>query len=540
PWAHELAGSGLALDVGAGSGRDARWLAGKGYEVIAVEPGQGFRRLALNSTLEGVRVLDDSLPDLKKLRKYGYRFDVILVNAVWMHVPPPQRDRAFRILANLLAPNGILVFSTRQASPEESAERGFHPIPSAELAQLAASHALVPVIDQATADSLGRANLEWRTQVFRFPTDSTGALPLLRHVIVNDDKSATYKLGLLRTVVRIAEQLPGAVLSWQDESVTIPFGLVGLYWIKLYMPLVLTHQLAQRPADGRGMGWAKQAFYALDDMPNGELRLGATFTGDKAAMIGRAIGDACANIAQMPVHFTTYPGSDVQVFNVERRAVRQRERSIRLDKEFLAQYGTFTVPRHLWDAMGQFGCWIDPAISGQWKSLLQGWNKRQGVEADIDLALQWEGTYQGKRDTTEVRSLVTRLREQDQVRCVWTGTRLLREFQIDHCIPWSYWANNDLWNLMPSTTRANNQKRDRLPSISLLAESRPRILDWWVSAFDNDHFRDRFMIEAGCSLPGIEASTFSDVYTALQFQQTRLKRDQQLPEWPGALRARGA
>ena len=36
--------SGLALDVGAGSGRDAAWLATLGYEVVAVEPAAGMRR----------------------------------------------------------------------------------------------------------------------------------------------------------------------------------------------------------------------------------------------------------------------------------------------------------------------------------------------------------------------------------------------------------------------------------------------------------------------------------------------------------------
>ena len=33
----------LALDIGAGSGRDAAWLASKGYEVVAVERSSGMR-----------------------------------------------------------------------------------------------------------------------------------------------------------------------------------------------------------------------------------------------------------------------------------------------------------------------------------------------------------------------------------------------------------------------------------------------------------------------------------------------------------------
>lgn len=36
----------LALDIGAGSGRDAAWLAQLGFDVIAVEPARGMREEA--------------------------------------------------------------------------------------------------------------------------------------------------------------------------------------------------------------------------------------------------------------------------------------------------------------------------------------------------------------------------------------------------------------------------------------------------------------------------------------------------------------
>ena len=51
-WLAELVpadGGALVFDVGAGTGRDAAWLASKGHEVVAIEPsaamrGQGQRR----------------------------------------------------------------------------------------------------------------------------------------------------------------------------------------------------------------------------------------------------------------------------------------------------------------------------------------------------------------------------------------------------------------------------------------------------------------------------------------------------------------
>lgn len=43
-WAADLLpqGNALALDVGAGTGRDAAWLTSRGYEVVAVEPSAGI------------------------------------------------------------------------------------------------------------------------------------------------------------------------------------------------------------------------------------------------------------------------------------------------------------------------------------------------------------------------------------------------------------------------------------------------------------------------------------------------------------------
>jgi len=89
---------GLACDIGAGSGRDANWLANEGWKVIAVEPSQSMRDLAQKNSKPMVTWLDDALPDLSKLRGIGHHFDLILLNAVWMHVPLKQRERAFRIL----------------------------------------------------------------------------------------------------------------------------------------------------------------------------------------------------------------------------------------------------------------------------------------------------------------------------------------------------------------------------------------------------------------------------------------------------------
>ena len=39
-----------------------------------------------------------------------------------------------------------------------------------------------------------------------------------------------------------------------------------------------------------------------------------------------------------------------------------------------------------------------------------------------------------------------------------------KNFDIDHFVPWSFVANDELWNLMPMEKRLNCSKNNRLPA----------------------------------------------------------------------------
>ncbi len=116
---------GPILDIGAGSGVHAAGLAGRGFRVVAVEPSAGMRREAARLFPgAGVEWVDDRLPDLGVVRKRGERFAFVLVNAVWMHVPPADRDRACAALADLAVPGTVVCMALRQGPPP--ADRPMH------------------------------------------------------------------------------------------------------------------------------------------------------------------------------------------------------------------------------------------------------------------------------------------------------------------------------------------------------------------------------------------------------------------------------
>ena len=131
--AHLPSEPGFACDIGAGSGRDSNWLAARGWEVVAVEP-SALRDRAARDSHQRVVWMNDALPDLRALRALGRRFALILPSAVWMHVAPKGRERAFRILAELLGPSGLLVITLRLGGDAtENSARGFHDASAEEL-----------------------------------------------------------------------------------------------------------------------------------------------------------------------------------------------------------------------------------------------------------------------------------------------------------------------------------------------------------------------------------------------------------------------
>lgn len=255
------------LDIGAGSGRDAAWFAGLGYTVLAVEPSATMRAEGLQRHSGSLfNWLADSLPELREVYRLGASFDVVLLSAVWQHVPPPDRSRAFRKLVTLLKPGGVIVISLR-LGPSDIA-RSMYAVSTEEVEHLARAYGMSILNESRNGDQLGRGDISWVTLVLKLPDDGTGALPLLRHVILNDAKSSTYKLGLLRALARAADGSQGLARNVGDERVVLPLGLIALNWLRLYKPLVEA-DLPQTPTNRGigGLGFAGEAWAGVQEIP---------------------------------------------------------------------------------------------------------------------------------------------------------------------------------------------------------------------------------------------------------------------------------
>lgn len=567
----------LILDIGAGSGRDAKFIAQAAVnkhgdknatQVIAVEPANLLAELGARQTIGlNVKWLTDSLPALSIITKQEISFDLILLSAVWMHIPISDRARSIRKLANLLKPGGKLVITLRHSAKTEEAEqerkaRKMHNVCADELKQLATSVGLFTKLEtQKEDDKLGRDHVSWQTVVLQMPDDGTGAFPFIRHVAINDGKSATHKLALLRVLLRIADGHPGAVLRRESgisgDRVILPVGLVALYWCHQYKDLIDMHKIFQTPNKNPNMGFMKaDGWHKLTKLKSSDYRIGNLFTGDDAIAIHKTLSAAVSNIKTMPCRYITQANSDEAVFEVASKTVKAKD-SLFLDLQTLEQWGEFSLPESTWLAFNRYACWIEPVLISEWVKTMAryaGNSQYKSPENQFHLyqALNWE---EPKRTTTEVRKrfeqLQNKLPKSEQIHCVWSDKSLKNKYDIDHSMPFARWPNNDLWNLLPTDSIVNNQKSDRLPTEQKFKQAKERMQHWWQTAWLDEEpsalessplepsaglrnkQSQRFFAEANIALPGLSSdnSSIDDLFEALVMQRGRLKELQQLREW---------
>lgn len=521
------------LDVGAGSGRDAGWFASNGYDVVAVEPSDAMRThaRALHRSSR-IHWLSDSLPELAQVRRLGLTFDFILLSAVWMHVPPALRARALRKLATMLSPSGRIAISLRLGEPDIT--RAMYVVSLSELSSLAQQFGLRLIRATESADRLGRMGVSWSTAVLGLPDDGLGALPLLRHLVLVDEKSSTYKIALLRILARIADTASGSARH-ESDFVAVPLGMVALFWMRMYKPLI-ENALPQMPLSRTGArpGFVTDSFTALRLINPFELRVGAVYDGDTAKHLHRSLSEIAQLIRSMPAKYLRWPASDQPIFEIQSLRRTGTPSPLTIDTPFLWSFGELRVPLQIWQALTRYNVWIEPVLVSEWVRLMEGYagTSQPNVRQRAHSLLAWSDP---ERDTRIARDAVTRMRAAgNAVYCVWSGQRLRDDYDIDHCFPFAAWPCGDAWNLMPASRQINNQKSNRLVTQGALERAGEYITSWWEGAFlsGSDNAKKQFFLEAAQTLPLLfERPAAADILDAMIVHRIRLAKDQGLRPW---------
>lgn len=165
-WLCELGDSKKVLDLGAGIGREALGLAEMGLDVVSVEPSIEFFNIGkdktssfdnvvwFNGTIQGIR-------DIPYFRSGNNKFDFIILNAVWMHIPPEDRTATFNMISNLLNPGGKVMITLRHGKNNDS--RDMHRVSVDELKYLSFLYNLKVYKVIEKEDKLNRSDVSWET-----------------------------------------------------------------------------------------------------------------------------------------------------------------------------------------------------------------------------------------------------------------------------------------------------------------------------------------------------------------------------------------
>jgi hypothetical protein len=320
--------------------------------------------------------------------------------------------------------------------------------------------------------------------------------------------------------------------------VALPLGLVTLYWLRLFKPL-LDRDLPQAPGHRglSGLGFVKDGYRGIQTISALDLQVGRSFASTDFAQLHKAIGQTAKVICDMPAFYIKHADGH-PVFPVRRLPAGRVPTTSLLDEPYLWSFGEFRVPIHLWMAFQRYSVWVEPAIEAEWVRLME---RAAGTSRVLDQrtlteAMRWVDP---ERDQSFVRERARVLINQAPLHCVWTGERLsLKTLEIDHCLPWALWPCGDLWNLLPAHRRANQQKKDRVPSAALLHARGEAIREWWSAGYcdpTEPALHQRFETEARSTLPSLHAApvTPDEVFSGLLLQQMRLRHDQQAAVWEG-------
>lgn len=516
------------LAIGIEAEREANWLARAGAQLVVLPAAatasaeQAARYCLLETPPDhAIRYLQDSLPELAACYQLNLQFHTILLSrACWCAVAASQRERALRKLANLLQPGGTIIITP--CLPDAEHDGALEQGALDALAQAAGKLGLV-------LQPVG----EGRPLVLRLPDDGSGALARIRHIAVNDSKSSTYKLALLRTLVRIADAHPGAVSDRSDGRVALPLGLVAFYWVRLFKRL-LEADLQQNSNTGKGLGFVTgEGWQVLSHLKADDFAVGSLFYGAEAKAVQQLFADTIRTMQEGPVKYIYQGDKENRLFALERARRRESTDSVLLDRAFFDSFGLFTLREEMWNSLRTYGCWIEPLLVQQWIGEMKKYQRN--IESAYTLeyyheALVW---LEPGHDTKPVRQRVEALAKDGHSLCsVWSGSRL-RQYEIDHCLPFAYWPNNDRWNLLPASKEENRSKSDRVPSRQRLGASRERIVQWWQLAWSEERELQCFFIEAHLSLPNISrhCRDHEEVFAAMQDQILGVRQRLQVGEW---------
>ncbi|HPQ38450.1 MAG TPA: methyltransferase domain-containing protein [Synergistaceae bacterium] len=491
---------GKVLEIGCGTGRDALFMSSLGCDVTALDGSSSMVELTkkafFDAGVENARFFTSSFPLPSEHFLLKEKFDAIVSIAVLMHISEHELFGFAHQVASLTKEKGLFICSFCSGTRGPSEKRLYVSREPGEV-RLLFERLGFQLLDRIeTADGLGR-DMYWHTLVFTYQ----GGLSLrpvykIESIVNRDRKTATYKLALLRALCDIAQMSSHQGKWFPGERVGIPLGLVVERWLYYYWPLVDTEMLFPQIRGGeekRKMGFRINlerlinVFRPLGGLDGFHNAYRSGILGEKENFFLIETLNALAKaIINGPVHYaggSLEGNEDFFSFSGKRKI-----KKLSFSGNFLSEFGMIYVAEDIWREFCLIGHWMGESIIFRWAELVHEISgKNISVPEVLERLLRRPET---ERDIKAVREIYKGI---SPLRCVWSNKLLSKDFHVDHVIPFSLWHNNDLWNLLPTDPKVNNQKRDKVISPKLLKASEERIVFYWRKT--RERCEKRFLTE---------------------------------------------
>ena len=364
-------------------------------------------------------------------------------------------------------------------------------------------------------------------------------LKIINKIIERDSKDTTYKYALLRGIIDIIQEFPHFKKE-ENESVTFPVGLLVHKWLLYYYPIFASRIfLPQKNGETEELipgkiiafrNYFNPIFNYYENESNGGFNvfyndiktnnIPSFLKPDLVSLLNK-IFQTIVNMPMKHLGFGIYKKYySITHFNNDRKYKISNNFKF---LDIIYSFGTFNIHKEFFDIFDYLGRFISGSESILFKwaeftvkvseksiknyanipnkileypELLQ--DKKESVKFNNISSLsntivlnEILKNPESDRDIKIASHIFDKLKNQQNGKliCIWTGDKI-KQYDIDHLIPFSIWKNNNLWNLFPTKHNINLNKSDKIPSIRILEKQKDLIIYYWneISKYNDKIF----------------------------------------------------
>ncbi len=310
-------------------------------------------------------------------------------------------------------------------------------------------------------------------------------------IIEQDKKSSTYKFALLRGTIEIINE--NSPFIYESKGLFyIPFGALIEKWILYYYP-IFDNELKIKQTNNNTLSFQTELLNVITEYKDvgrfdkfykdfvfkglsekGQYLIVPLIKKLKSTITGQPMKHAGFSIYQK--HYSIF-NKDLCTLSLPKK--------ISTSSDFTNNCGFYSIPKDYYIAFKTLG----GLLTGR-NSLLFNW-ALFSASSDENISISQAISpllYNSEieRKTNHVREqLESYKKENKKLFCVWSGNEV-SNFEVDHLFPFSYWSNNDYWNLLPVQKSVNNSKLDKIVTENQIEKSKDLILNYWNWYFEKN------------------------------------------------------